>query len=91
LVGVLHSRHTVHEGVLEVLLGKGKALHLLEGLCLRLAFDSPLVEGLVLLLDAGYLPLDLLLPLVTLVLESCVAPVLEASDLIQLGLLLDLQ
>ena len=43
------------------------------------------------MLDAGDLPLDLLLPLVTLVLESRVAPVLEASDLIQLGLLLDLQ
>lgn len=91
LVGVLHPRHAVHEGVLQVLLGKGKALHLLEGLSLCLAFDSPLVECLVLLLDAGDLPLDLLLPLVTLVLESCVAPVLEASDLIQLGLLLDLQ
>ncbi len=66
-------------------------MHLLEGLSLRLAFDSPLVEGLVLLLDASDLPLDLLLPLVTLVLESCVGPVLEAPDLVQLGLLLDLQ
>jgi len=91
LVSVLHSRHTVHEGVFQVLLGKGKALHLLKGLRLRLAFDSPLVEGLVLLLDAGYLSLDLLLPLITLVLESRVATVLEASDLVQLGLLLDLQ
>jgi hypothetical protein len=50
-----------------------------------------MVEGLVLLLNACDLPLDLLLPLVTLILESCVAPVLEASDLIELGLLLDLQ
>jgi len=91
LVGVLHPRHAVHEGVLQVLLGKGKALHLLEGLSLGLAFDSPLVERLVLLLDAGYLPLDLLLPLVTLVLEPRVAPVLEASDFVQLRLLLNLQ
>ena len=43
------------------------------------------------MLDAGDLPLDLLLPLVTLVLESRVAPVLEAPDLVQLGLLLNLQ
>ena len=91
LVGVLHPRHAVNEGVLEVLLGKGQALHLLEGLSLRLAFDPPLVECLVLLLDAGNLPLDLLLPLVTLVLETRVAPVLEASDFVQLSLLFDLQ
>ena len=91
LVGVLHPRHAVNEGVFEVLLGKGQALHLLEGLSLRLAFDPPLVQCLVLLLDAGNLPLDLLLPLVTLVLETRVAPILEASDLVQFGLLLDLQ
>ena len=91
LILLLHLTDTVHECILQVLLGNGKALHLLKCLILSLSLDSSLVECLVLLLDARDLSLDLLLPLITLVLQASVAAVLEPANFVQFSFLLDLK
>jgi hypothetical protein len=58
---------------------------------LSFSLDPALVEGLILQLDSLDFSLDLLLPLIALILKAVVAAVLEAADLVQFGLFLNLE
>ena len=91
-VGVLGQLgHGAHVAALEELLRDVQALQLVHGLDLLLALGTGVVKSLILLLDEVDLALDFLLPLVLVVLLALLVFLLELSDLLQFGLLFDLE
>ena len=83
--------HGAHEAAGEELLGDVEALKLMHGLHLLLSLGTSVIQGLVLLLDEVDLALDLLLPLVLVVLLTLLVLLFELADLLELGLLFDLE
>ena len=83
------SLHTSQEGVLEVLLSNGNALYLLKSASLLFSLGSSNLESLVLGLDASDFTLYFLLPALLFLCLTFVRTVLETSNLIKLGFLLN--
>ena len=91
-VGVLRQLgHGAQVAALEELLGDVQALQFVHSLDLLLALGTGVIESLILLLDEVNLAFDFLLPLIMVVLLALLVLLLELSDLLQLGLLFDLE
>lgn len=73
------------------MLGDIEALELVHGFDLLLALDACVVQDFVLLLDAGDLSLDLVLPVVAKALLALLVLTSVLSDFFELSLLFDLQ
>lgn len=85
------SLHRVDKGVGEVSFCKSDALYLLKGTRLLFTFSACILECLVFCLNSRDLTLNLLLPTVMFVVNPFIGLVLVVTNLVQLGLLLNLK
>ena len=75
--------HTVDKSLLEVLLGNGETLYLLQSAGLLFSLATCNLESLIFGLDSCNLSLYFLLPAIALLVESLVGAILETPNFLQ--------